>query len=403
MPRSSSTPCAPPCRGPATTCACCCTPSSRSSATPRGASCASQTHARPAARVGHAARAGAASRARGGRGARRRGARGAAGAAARRRRLRSDARAGRAHGGGRARSRRRARGRGGGGDHGVPEVAPQGALHPARRPRVHDRGWAVGTGRAGAAGLGARHPARRRRIALLPGDARRRAAGVPARAPRRRRRSARDRQDEPPLARAPARAHGRRVRACAPAGRLDCGAAARDRPVHLARLPGAGLTNAAPAPQAPGDHRGGGPDRGLARLQGDGGRLRVVPAGRALPGAHRSAAVRDRGGRARRGSTARDAHRAARRRQPQRHRDGGHAGRPHVDGAPHPAAGAARGAIPRRSAEYHLALVEGAAAQLFFLLHVPAGEAPEVPLDELEREVARRAAPGTTAWPTSSC
>jgi glutamate dehydrogenase len=43
------------------------------------------------------------------------------------------------------------------------------------------------------------------------------------------------------------------------------------------------------------------------------------------------------------------------------------------------------------SVEYHLALVEDAAAQLFFLLHVPAGDAPEVPLDELEREVARLA------------
>jgi glutamate dehydrogenase len=43
------------------------------------------------------------------------------------------------------------------------------------------------------------------------------------------------------------------------------------------------------------------------------------------------------------------------------------------------------------SVEYHLALVEGAAAQLFFLLHVPAEGAPEVPLDELEREVARLA------------
>ncbi|HET6175055.1 MAG TPA: NAD-glutamate dehydrogenase [Gaiellales bacterium] len=43
------------------------------------------------------------------------------------------------------------------------------------------------------------------------------------------------------------------------------------------------------------------------------------------------------------------------------------------------------------SVEYHLALVEGAAAQLFFLLHVPAGEAPEVPLPELESEVARLA------------
>ena len=43
------------------------------------------------------------------------------------------------------------------------------------------------------------------------------------------------------------------------------------------------------------------------------------------------------------------------------------------------------------SVEYHLALVEDAAAQLFFLLHVPAGGAPDVPLDELEREVARLA------------
>jgi glutamate dehydrogenase len=43
------------------------------------------------------------------------------------------------------------------------------------------------------------------------------------------------------------------------------------------------------------------------------------------------------------------------------------------------------------SAEYHLALVEGAAAQLFFLLHVPEGKAPDVPLPELEQEVARLA------------
>jgi glutamate dehydrogenase len=43
------------------------------------------------------------------------------------------------------------------------------------------------------------------------------------------------------------------------------------------------------------------------------------------------------------------------------------------------------------SVEYHLALVENSAAQLFFLLHVPAGDAPEVPLEELEGEVARLA------------
>ena len=43
------------------------------------------------------------------------------------------------------------------------------------------------------------------------------------------------------------------------------------------------------------------------------------------------------------------------------------------------------------SVEYHLALVEDAAAQLFFLLHIPAGQATEVPMDELEQEVARLA------------
>ena len=43
------------------------------------------------------------------------------------------------------------------------------------------------------------------------------------------------------------------------------------------------------------------------------------------------------------------------------------------------------------SVEYHLALAEDAAAQLFFLLHVPPGGAPDVPLDELEQEVARLA------------
>ncbi len=43
------------------------------------------------------------------------------------------------------------------------------------------------------------------------------------------------------------------------------------------------------------------------------------------------------------------------------------------------------------SVEYHLALVEDAAAQLFFLLHVPPDGAPEVPLDELEREIAQLA------------
>ena len=90
---------------------------------------------------------------------------------------------------------------------------------------------------------------------------------------------------------------------------------------------------------------------------------------------------RDRGGRARRGGSARHADRAARLRQPQRHGHGRDAGRPHVHRAP--SCACRRCSLQRyhaESVEYHLALVEDAAAQLFFLLHVPAGGDPDVPL-----------------------
>ena len=159
-------------------------------------------------------------------------------------------------------------------------------------------------------------------------------------------------------------------------GRHDRGPAARDRAVHIAGLPRAGLAHAAPAPQAAGDHRGRGPDRGLARLQGDGRGVRVVPARRAVPGAGRSAARRDRRGRARRGGPARHADRRARTRpaatSPSWSRCPATACRPSC-------ACACRTCLPQRfhaeSVEYHLALVEDAAAQLFFLLHMPAGQA----------------------------
>ena len=106
----------------------------------------------------------------------------------------------------------------------------------------------------------------------------------------------------------------------------------------------------------------------------------------------RGAARRDRRGRARRGGPARDADGAARRGQPQHH---GAWSRCRAIACPRSCACACRScsrsaSTPNRS-EYHLALVEGAAAQLFFLLHVPEGEAPDVPLAELEQEVARLA------------
>ena len=80
------------------------------------------------------------------------------------------------------------------------------------------------------------------------------------------------------------------------------------------------------------------------------------------------------------------------------------AGRPHVDRAAHPPAGAARrsATTPSRS-EYHLALVEGAAAQLFFLLHVPGrGRARGAARTSSSRRSPGSRAPGTTASSTSS-
>ena len=299
------------------------------------------------ARVGHAAGARAASRPRGGRGARRGRARGARGScsspwATSRRCSRWSSAWRRPRMGPRAcapprRSRRRRRSSSG------CATATSSCSAPAPT-RVED--GAVGARGAGAGRLGSRHPARRRRVALrasrrrvneLPEFLRERlvASGdllVIGKTNRRSRVHRRARMDDVS------------VRVLRP-GRHDRGPAARDRPVHVARLPRAGLAHAAPAPQAAGDHRGRGPDGGLARLQGDGRRVRVVPARRAVPGPDRRAARRDRRGRARRGGAARHADGAARRRQPQHHGHGRDAGRPHVDRAAHAPAGAARGAL----------------------------------------------------------
>ena len=114
-----------------------------------------------------------------------------------------------------------ARARRGRGDRGVPRVAARRALHPARRPRVRDGGRARRAERAGQVGSG---------LGILRDDGTSRfalpssledAARVPARAPDCERRSARDRQDQPRLARAPASPHGRRpVRVLRPDGTL---------------------------------------------------------------------------------------------------------------------------------------------------------------------------------------
>ena len=85
---------------------------------------------------------------------------------------------GRAHGDGRARGRGRAHGGGGRGDGGLPRVAARRALHPARRPRLHDRGGRLRARGARPGRLGPRHPARRRRVALRA--SRRRSTSCPS-------------------------------------------------------------------------------------------------------------------------------------------------------------------------------------------------------------------------------
>ena len=225
MRRSSSTPCAPRCRAPATACACCCTRSSASSATPQGR-IARVTDARGASGRESIMRLelDRPLTADGGRGARGGGARGARRAPARRRRLRGDA--------GDMVERMAAAAHAAAGVRDADEVEETAAfldwLRDGHFILLGARAYDIADGPAGptvqvAAGLGPRHPARRRRVALRRADAARRAAGVPARAPRRERRPARDRQDQPPLAGAPARAHGRRL------GARRCGPTARSR------------------------------------------------------------------------------------------------------------------------------------------------------------------------------
>ena len=62
--------------------------------------------------------------------------------------------------------------------------------------------------------------------------------------------------------------------------RRDPARAAPDRAVHVEGVRRAGRPGTDPAPQAAPDHRGRGPDRGHARLQGGGRPVRVVPEGR---------------------------------------------------------------------------------------------------------------------------
>ena len=134
--------------------------------------------------------------------------------------------------------------------------------------------------------LGPRHPRRRGLVGLRPAAAARGPAGRRARA-RARGRPADRLQDQPPLARAPARADGLRRRAARVGRRPDRRRGAHARPLHHQGLRRAGVADAAAQPQAAPDPAPRGPDRGLARLQGRGLAVRLLPEGRAVRGAGR--------------------------------------------------------------------------------------------------------------------
>ena len=91
-------------------------------------------------------------------------------------------------------------------------------------------------------------------------------------------------EDEPPLDRAPSRPDGLHRGAARLPRRPDHRRGPDGRAVHVEGVHGAGRQHARAAPQAEADPGGGGPVRGLARLQGGRLDLRELPEGRAVRG-----------------------------------------------------------------------------------------------------------------------
>ena len=151
--------------------------------------------------------------------------------------------------------------------------------------------------------------------------------------------------------------------------------------------------DAAPAPQARADPRRGGPDPRLARLQGGGRAVRVLPEGRAVPGVGRGAPPAGRWGSSSSRSTAGSACSCAATssagasrsswRSPgavQRGRCASASSRCSWSGSTAP-----RSTTTCRSARR-------SSARIFFTVHVEPGvQIPEVPYEELEQEVERLA------------
>ena len=159
----------------------------------------------------------------------------------------------------------------------LPRVAAARQLHLPRLPRVplHRRAD------RGRPRLRARDPRRHRELVLRRARPDRVAAARRARA-RARGRPADRLQDQPARARPPARADGLRRRAADLRPGRDRGRGADARPLHDQGLRRAVEPDAAAAPQAAPDPAPRGPDRGLARLQGRGQPVRLVPQGRAV-------------------------------------------------------------------------------------------------------------------------
>ena len=210
-------------------------------------------------------------------------------------------------------------------------------------------------------------------------------------APHGERRSARDRQDQPHLARAPARAHGRRLGAGAAAGRNARRPASRDRAVHAlvyleqasrtpllrrklqAILEAEGLIEGSHDYKATVAAFESFPRDELFQAPVEALRAEIVAAARAEEA--QRVTLTERRDAASRNITVMVAMPGDRMSTELRIR----------------LQNLLAARYGAQSVEYHLALVEGAAAQLFFLLHIPEEGAPEVDLDELEKEVARLA------------
>ena len=191
--------------------------------------------------------------------------------------LPGDGRPGAADGPARGRRRGALRRRGGRRDRRLPRVAAARQLHLPRLPRVPDpRGRDLGRAR-----FRPRDPLQHGGVHVREAAGDRVAAARGARAGGRGRPADRL-QDQPALARPPPRADGLHRRAPHLGRGRDRRRGADARPVHHQGLRRAGQPDAAAAPQAAPDPALRGPDRGLARLQGRGLAVRLVPQGRAV-------------------------------------------------------------------------------------------------------------------------